>query len=1076
MNAVTPLHTFDTIRAQSAEAVISQSGLNHPGLAAEVRRRLASTDPAEGGLLQEPVIEAAPGYVEHAETIGDLAGGLLHPDTVAALDGADDDRPNRYRFKREWHPYTHQVEAWRKLADPEVAHSVLVTSGTGSGKTECFLVPIIDDLVRQSRDRPIDDGVQAIVLYPLNALIASQEERLRDWTAPFNGRLRFALYNGLLPNETSSLDARRRPETVADRRALREAPPPILVTNVTMLEYMLLRPEDGSILAVSQGRLRYIVLDEAHSYVGARAAEIALLLRRVCLAFGVEPRDVRFVATSATIGGPGSEADLARFLADVSGAPLDRVSVVRGKAHWPELSQKTTTHALDPMLLADGDEASTFDALAASASLRPLLDKLRTRAEAIAWSEMTAAASKVGLSPIALAMAMSRARKDGHALSPLRIHGFHRSIPGLWSCIDPGCKGARPHDWPFGAISITDREECPACRQPTFEVVVCNSCGEPYLDIQERDGGRLVRPSRARPDDDFTAEAEAAGETEQGPDEAKETHQSDDCIGAKGRKLLPWRTTPGDWPLHVDLTEMRACDSASAERTTFRSYQHDKPHHCLACDCRGRPGSAELIRSFRFGAPFLLSNLVPTLLEGATAPDAEVGRDCAPPLGGRQLLSFTDSRQGTARLAAKLQIGAERNFVRSFIYHAVQDAMSRVPDTATLDYDIVTLEGLSNPSLAGILAGKKRERAALLDSADKGLAWPDMILRLSEREEVQVWLKDLWEPRDRERFNNPSTLARFLLLREFARRPRRANSIETMGLARLRFADVERVRTPKVFIELGGSDDDWRAFLETILTHLVRANSAVRMSWDDKRWVQPKATLTEYVKTADGDLLPRQRRWPYMPQGTAVLKRTTRPVLMLLKGFGLDATDPVVKASVQECLDAAWSAVTPVLTTPGAVNHALDFDKASIAPIRQAHFCPVTRRILDISFRGMTPYGVDGIGSPARKTEPVVLPRHPAPFLGATAGRDPISTRGEIAEWLDGTPRSGHSATSAPGRTSTTALRFSRTSSGRRNIRHSKHPTACGATRPRSRGARSTFSIARRRWRWASTLARYRTS
>ena len=95
MNAVSLLDNFDTIRAQSAEAVISQSGLNHPGLAAEVRRRLASTDPSEGGLLQQPVIEAAPGYVEHGDTMGDLAGSLLHPDTVAALDGQGDDRRPR---------------------------------------------------------------------------------------------------------------------------------------------------------------------------------------------------------------------------------------------------------------------------------------------------------------------------------------------------------------------------------------------------------------------------------------------------------------------------------------------------------------------------------------------------------------------------------------------------------------------------------------------------------------------------------------------------------------------------------------------------------------------------------------------------------------------------------------------------------------------------------------------------------------------------------------------------------------------------------------------------------------------
>ena len=79
---------------------------------------------------------------------------------------------------------------------------------------------------------------------------------------------------------------------VPDRKRLREDPPSILVTNTTMLEYMLMRAQDGPILERSQGTLRWIVLDEAHSYVGAQAAEMALLLRRVREAFGVAPEDV----------------------------------------------------------------------------------------------------------------------------------------------------------------------------------------------------------------------------------------------------------------------------------------------------------------------------------------------------------------------------------------------------------------------------------------------------------------------------------------------------------------------------------------------------------------------------------------------------------------------------------------------------------------------------------------------------------------------------------------------------------------------------------------------------------------
>jgi DEAD/DEAH box helicase domain-containing protein len=105
---------------------------------------------------------------------------------------------------------------------------VLVTTGTGSGKTECFLFPILSDFVAQAqRQREPLEGVQAIMLYPLNALIESQRERLSAWTQPFGGRLRYCLYNGDLPQAAKESERRRTPEQVIDRERLRASPPPL---------------------------------------------------------------------------------------------------------------------------------------------------------------------------------------------------------------------------------------------------------------------------------------------------------------------------------------------------------------------------------------------------------------------------------------------------------------------------------------------------------------------------------------------------------------------------------------------------------------------------------------------------------------------------------------------------------------------------------------------------------------------------------------------------------------------------------------------------------------------------------
>lgn len=187
---------------------------------------------------------------------------------------------------------------------------MIVSSGTGSGKTECFLVPILNDIVRRQSK---SNGVEALFLYPLNALINSQRDRLAAWTHELGADVKFCLYNGETKENVPAAKQRIQPNQQLSRKALRSDPGQILVTNATMLEYMLVRQKDEPILAKSKGKLRWIVLDEAHTYIGSQAAELSLLLRRVMHGFDVTPEQVRFVATSATIGGKDSDTELKAF-------------------------------------------------------------------------------------------------------------------------------------------------------------------------------------------------------------------------------------------------------------------------------------------------------------------------------------------------------------------------------------------------------------------------------------------------------------------------------------------------------------------------------------------------------------------------------------------------------------------------------------------------------------------------------------------------------------------------------------------------------------------------------------------
>ena len=163
-----------------------------------------------------------------------------------------------YRFPKTAHPYVHQLQAWRTLLD-ETPRSAVITTGTGSGKTECFMVPILEDLIREhERSEAALVGVRALFLYPLNALINSQQERLDAWTRKYSSNIRFCLYNGKTEERADKVrkEQQQKPNQILSRELLRKEPAPILMTNATMLEYMLVRQVDNPILEISRQQNR----------------------------------------------------------------------------------------------------------------------------------------------------------------------------------------------------------------------------------------------------------------------------------------------------------------------------------------------------------------------------------------------------------------------------------------------------------------------------------------------------------------------------------------------------------------------------------------------------------------------------------------------------------------------------------------------------------------------------------------------------------------------------------------------------------------------------------------------------
>lgn len=244
-------------------------------------------------------------------------------------------------------PYGHQAAAFARLSSANLGSEkprplpTLVTTGTGSGKTEAFLYPILDHVLRAKREGIT--GTKALILYPMNALANDQARRLTELiTAKAAlGGVRAALYTGQEGPTRSKVTAEG---LITDRDAMRDDAPDILLTNYKMLDQLLLRPADQTLWNQSAMSLRYLVLDEFHTYDGAQGTDVAMLLRRLGLALrrhwptessliddGARKRPLGLmtpVATSATLGDKGDPAVMTGFAHTVFGDDFGADSVV----------------------------------------------------------------------------------------------------------------------------------------------------------------------------------------------------------------------------------------------------------------------------------------------------------------------------------------------------------------------------------------------------------------------------------------------------------------------------------------------------------------------------------------------------------------------------------------------------------------------------------------------------------------------------------------------------------------------------------------------------------------------------
>ncbi len=440
--------------------------------------------------------------------------------------------------------YSHQTSALRIVLGGENA---VIATGTSSGKTLCYQIPILDNILK---DPAL--GLRAIIIYPLNALVNDQ---LKEWgdLLQDHPEVTFARFTGQTPESQVQYEQRLR-ESIREqfrernisgrevellvqkelndapmnrlnhRDEIRSNPPHILITNFSMLEYLLERPIDAPIFENAQ--LRFLVMDEVHSYRGIQATEIAFLIRRLKDFLAVSK--LICIATSATLGKRGDAVSMERvktfvtslfgenFQFPIYGDPAEPTIAL--PSHSP--SPADYLRAVEELItspphkwgsifgLADPDR-SLISILEADENLFRLRKDILTKPISLAdaavqlWPEATTAEDAL---QALLRLAANEKSDDAHEdLLPTRLHYFIKSQGGLYVCLNSTCPGRKAGQPAFYVSRKTEdgvpEGYCPSCHHSSMssllvEVVSCRKCGYLFGALQDLGPKRKQDPDR----------------------------------------------------------------------------------------------------------------------------------------------------------------------------------------------------------------------------------------------------------------------------------------------------------------------------------------------------------------------------------------------------------------------------------------------------------------------------------------------------------------------------------------------------------------------------------------------------
>lgn len=686
------------IKERLVDLAQSDNFLNDANVAKALRSMWEDT-PENGGLVGDLWVEGVFPSVSSADSLESLTERGVFALNIAALLDQKGQLPKKRKL------YTHQAEAVIHAAEfhgKDEKPAIIVTAGTGAGKTESFLLPLLNLLATHPK-RELGEGIQCLILYPMNALVNDQMERIYKWLQPQVTNRSITCFHFTSETPEARKDKQRdfrsydacRMQTRQEARGWethegkkltadsRRPVPDIVITNYSMLEYMLCRPQDQCFFGKN---LQVVVLDEAHLYSGTLAAEMTLLLRRLYQRCGVPSERVMQLATSATIGDDSADiADTLRaFASTLFTKPLVLVKVIQGKkrdtrltppsgassmsveqwasirwgrlatlhneadgspklAAWdaedmrhlreslPSLSAHVSRDIQQPSVFLHAGLPSDEIVCRLSALLYERKHVCLNELSQLLWNRSDDLALQATRRILQLS-ASARLAPEDYPLVPHRLHVQARGSSPVSVCLNADCSALHPLPG-LGSLNPRGNAVCPSCTHACLSTVRCDNCGTWALaGVRDPESGRLLPLYRKN---DWEAKALKVYSRKIGP------NSQEDVLDSKMGS-----------PSHDGI-----------------SLYHIRDNLCSGCGEKMRTEGRLMGQS----ADLPIAVLTETVL--TQVPPLPVDYNQWLPARGRRLLAFSDSRGAAARLGPKLGFQHEVQLFRAALVQCLaQDA------------------------------------------------------------------------------------------------------------------------------------------------------------------------------------------------------------------------------------------------------------------------------------------------------------------------------------------------------------------------------------------------------------------